>query len=106
MLLGVLGTQELMIIFALVLLVILVIRIAKKSALKKFFGILFLVVGLIMVGLGSAALTELSSRNNSFEGRIRDSFNSQYHSENEDQKTIGIVLIAGGSVFFIIGVMM
>ena len=105
MLLGVLGTNEIIILLVLVIVVGFLISKFGKT-MKKFFGVLFLIIGLVLVGLGIGLLVELSSRNDSFEGRVRDRFNEHYRSDNDDQQTGGITLIAGGALFFIIGIIM
>jgi Short C-terminal domain len=106
MLLGVLGTNEIIIIILIVVIIIGILISRVGINMKKFFGILFLIIGLVAVGLGIVALTNYSSKNDSFEGRLRDRFNENYHTQNEDQKTGGIVSISVGALFFIIGLIM
>jgi len=74
--------------------------------MKKFFGILFLLIGLAMIVSGIAAITNVSTRDASFEGKVRDKFSHEYRSNNNDQKSIGAVLIGGGILFFVIGIIM
>jgi len=51
--------------------------------MKKVFGIIFLVLGLILVGGGIAGLVDLNSKNQTFEGRVSDAFNSSYRERKE-----------------------
>jgi hypothetical protein len=80
--------------------------INNKTVMKKFFGILFLLIGLAMTGIGIAALTNTSTRNDSFEGQVRNEFSANYRSNNNEQQMAGLGLIGGGLIFFIIGVVM
>ncbi|MFC0772566.1 hypothetical protein [Terrimonas alba] len=85
MLLGVLGTNELIILLILAIVIgILISKFGKN--MKTFFGVFFLIIGLIGIGLGIAALVEVSTRTDSFEGRVKDRFNEYYRSENETNK--------------------
>jgi len=74
--------------------------------MKKFFGIIFLLAGLAGIVLGIAALTNITTRNNSFEGRLGNEFSREYRSNSSEQQIIGIGLAGGGLVFFIIGIVM
>ena len=74
--------------------------------MKKFFGILFLLIGLAMIGLGVAALVDANSRSNSFEGQIGNTFSEHYRQNNEEQQMAGAGLLGGGVIFFIIGIVM
>jgi len=74
--------------------------------MKKVFGIIFLVLGLILVGGGIAGLVDLNSKNQTFEGRVSDAFNSSYRERNSDQKSASTAALAGGAILFIIGIVM
>ena len=74
--------------------------------MKKFFGIIFLLIGLAMIGLGVAALVDANSRGNSFEGQIGNTFSEHYRQNNEEQQMAGAGLLGGGVIFFIIGIIM
>jgi hypothetical protein len=74
--------------------------------MKKFFGILFLIIGVFGIGIGIVALTDLGRRNSSFEGQIGNEFSESYNNESIEQQAIGLALIGGGLIFSILGVIM
>jgi hypothetical protein len=74
--------------------------------MKKAFGVIFLLLGLAMIGLGIAALTNLSTRNSSYEGEVRNQFSDSYRSASNGQAVAGLGLVGGGVVFFILGIVM
>src|ERR1043165_6967387 len=74
--------------------------------MKKAFGILFLIIGLAMIGLGIVALTDAASRNSTFDGRIQNEFSYEYRANNNAQQAVGFGLLIGGLFFFIIGIVM
>lgn len=74
--------------------------------MKKFFGILFLLIGLAMIGLGIVALTNTATRNDSFEGQVGNEFSENYRSNSNEQQMAGVGLIGGGLIFFILGIVM
>jgi len=74
--------------------------------MKKIFGILFLLIGLAMIGLGIVALTNTASRNESFEGQVEYEFSENYRSNSNEQQITGFGLVGGGLIFFIIGIVM
>ena len=74
--------------------------------MKKVFGIIFLVLGLILVGGGVAGLVDLNSKSETFDGRFRDAFNPSYRERNSDQKSASTAAIASGAILFIIGIIM
>jgi len=74
--------------------------------MKKAFGIIFLVAGLVMVILGVGLLSNSYTRDGSAEGRLRDTFNERYHEENREEKAVGGFLASGGFVLFIVGIVM
>lgn len=89
---GNIGLIELVILVLLVVLAcMLPVRLYKrkkdKPIVKNIYGIIFLIVGLTLMGLGTAVLS-----NNS--------------SSNQTIKTIGLALIGLGLIFFISGIIL
>lgn len=74
--------------------------------MKKFFGILFLIIGVFGIGIGIVALTDLATRNRSLEGQIQNEFSETYNEKNNEQQAIGLVLIGCGLIFSILGAIM
>jgi len=74
--------------------------------MKKTFGIIFLIIGLIMIVAGIAALTNSSTRNHSYEGQVQNEFSQNYRSNNNQQQAGGGALIVVGLVFFVLGIVM
>ena len=74
--------------------------------MKKFFGILFLIIGVFGIGIGIVALTDLATRNRSLEGQIQNEFSETYNEKNNEQQAIGLVLIGCGLIFSILGAVM
>ncbi|TDE05816.1 SHOCT domain-containing protein [Flavobacterium sandaracinum] len=74
--------------------------------MKKFFGILFLLIGVFGIGIGIVALTDLATRNRSFEGQIQNEFSETYNEKDNEQQAIGLVLIGCGLLFSILGAVM
>jgi len=74
--------------------------------MKKTFGIIFLILGLIMIVAGIAALTNSSTRNNSYEGKVQNEFSENYRSNNSQQQAGGGTLFVVGLVFFVLGIVM
>jgi hypothetical protein len=74
--------------------------------MKKFFGILFLIIGIFGIGIGIVALTDLATRNRSLEGQIQNEFSETYNEKNNEQQAIGLVLIGCGLIFSILGAVM
>jgi len=74
--------------------------------MKKTFGIIFLIIGLIMIVAGIAALTQSSTRNSSFEGQVQNQFSDNYRSNDSQQQAGGGALIVVGLVLFVVGIFM
>ncbi|MDQ3111365.1 MAG: SHOCT domain-containing protein [Bacteroidota bacterium] len=74
--------------------------------MKKAFGIVFLVVGVIMIAMGIAALTNVATKNETFGGRLRNEISDSYRSNNNEQKLAGIGLAGIGFVLFVTGIIM
>jgi hypothetical protein len=74
--------------------------------MKKAFGIIFLLIGLVMIGLGLVALTDAESRSRSFEGRIGNTFSERYRSNTQQQQLAGFGLIGVGFILLVTGIIM
>lgn len=74
--------------------------------MKKIIGILFLVLGLTMIGLGIASLVELDSRDKSIEGKFSTTFSEDYHQDNDELGMLGLGLNGGGILFFVLGIVL
>jgi hypothetical protein len=74
--------------------------------MKKFFGVLFLIIGILGIGIGIVALTDLATRNRSLEGQFQNEFSENYSEKNNEQQAIGFALIGGGLIFSILGIIM
>jgi hypothetical protein len=72
--------------------------------MKKFFGILFLIIGVFGIGIGIVALTDLATRSRSLEGQIQNEFSDNYSTKNDEQQVIGFAFIGGGLIFSILGI--
>ena len=74
--------------------------------MKKIFGILLLIVGLVMIGLGIAAIVDANSWSQSIEGQLGETFSYEYRNDSAEQKMVGAGLAVGGLIVFIIGISM
>ena len=74
--------------------------------MKKTFGIIFLLIGLLLIGLGIATISYVETRSSSIEGRLGDAFVESYRRQTEEQQTLGTVMIGGGLIIFILGIVM
>jgi hypothetical protein len=74
--------------------------------MKKFFGVLFLIIGILGIGIGIVALTDLATRNRSLEGQFQNEFSKNYSEENNEQQAVGFALIGGGLIFSVLGIIM
>src|SRR6185295_3677416 len=74
--------------------------------MKKFFGILFLLIGLVMIGGGIAALTDANSKHNSVEGQFGEAFSNSYRERTNQQQIAGASASGVGFILFIIGIVM
>lgn len=96
-----LGGAEILIIIGVFALIIF---LAIKISLNKTFGVILLLVGLCMVGFGIAALADVSTRNNSVEGMLANTFSPNYVSANHNEQIVGFILLGIGVILFIIGI--
>ncbi|MCW3072676.1 MAG: hypothetical protein JWO44_2566 [Bacteroidetes bacterium] len=74
--------------------------------MKKAFGIIFLLLGLGMIALGIAAITNVETRRSSVEGYFGSEFSDSYRRHNTEQQIVGTGLTVGGLIFFILGIVM
>ncbi|MCW3085954.1 MAG: hypothetical protein JWP12_3320 [Bacteroidetes bacterium] len=74
--------------------------------MKKAFGIIFLLAGLVMIILGIAALTNLATKHNTIEDRFGNAINENYYERNQEQQAVGVAFTGCGLIFFIIGIVM
>jgi len=74
--------------------------------MKKFFGILFLIIGIFGIGIGIVALTDLAAKNRSLAGQIGNEYSDSYNEQRNEQQAIGLALIGSGLIFSILGVIM
>lgn len=73
---------------------------------KRFIGILLLLVGAALIAIGVSVLTDLTNEQDSFEGRFRESLDYDYRSENDNRQALGISSIAGGALSFVFGLIL
>jgi len=75
-----------------------------RGKMRKIVGVIFLLLGLGSVGLGIAALTNASSRNNSYEGQIGNTLSQNYRSQTQQEQSAGVGFVVGGIIVFIVGI--
>jgi hypothetical protein len=75
-----------------------------NSGLRKFFGIIFLFIGLIAIGAGILAVTEVETRSQSVEDQIDTIFTEGHSERNSNQEEGGLILVGGGLFFLIMGI--
>ena len=88
------------------LIIIVVAVLLGRGKMKKILGIIFLLIGLGCVGLGVAALTSASSRNNSYEGQIGNTLSQNYRTETQAEQSAGVGFAVGGIIVFLFGIYM
>jgi NADH:ubiquinone oxidoreductase subunit 6 (subunit J) len=105
-----LGTGEIILILVIIVVPILIWRRSQKQKnggiVKKIFGFLFLLIGLLMIGTGIATVTQSATQDNTIEGRIGNTFSQEYREQNQEKRIVGFGLAGGGLLFFIIGIVM
>lgn len=74
--------------------------------MKKAFGIIFLLIGLVMIGMGVVAITDVQSRSSTFDGQIGNTFSENYRNRNDEQQLVGFGLIGVGFILFVTGIIM
>lgn len=97
-----LGTSETL----LLLLLIIVTLFLGRGRLKKAIGVLFILIGFLASGMGIALMANVATNTSSYEGQLRGEFSNSYRRELNEKKTVGTIAIAGGLVFFIVGIVM
>ncbi len=73
--------------------------------MKKIFGTIFLLVGVAFIGLGIFAVTDLNTKKDSFEGKLKQTFDDSYREKNRQQEIVGYASLAGGVIILILGFM-
>jgi hypothetical protein len=96
------GGSEWLLIFIVIAIVVL-LAWQTKTSFKKIFGVIFLLVGLILFGAGISIITNVTTRNNSYEGKIGNTINPNYREENNKQQGVGYIMLAGGAILFFLG---
>ena len=74
--------------------------------MKKFFGVLILLVGLILTGGGAAGLADINSRHQTFDGQVSETFSNRYREGASEQQAGATAAIGVGIVLIIVGIVM
>ena len=74
--------------------------------MKTSFGIIFIIIGLLMIGLGLVTLTNLATKNQTIEAQLDYAFSERAKEKSIEQKYIGLGLVFSGVVIFIVGIVM
>lgn len=74
--------------------------------MKKFFGILLLLFGLLLVAIGMYGMGNTNGEIKGIESQIQNEFTEQYTSTKEKDLVIGGALATVGLVFNIIGIVL
>src|SRR5690242_4311045 len=75
----------------------------KFMAMKKIFGILFLIIGLVMLVIGGGIIVSNESKDTTIEGQVKEAFSEQYRADRERNLNNGRILLAAGLIFFVGG---
>ncbi|WP_291127516.1 hypothetical protein [Flavobacterium sp. UBA7682] len=74
--------------------------------MKKFFGVLFLLIGLFAIVTGVGTIASTDGYNRSFEGQVQEELIDQYRANRERDQGIGGAFAFVGGVFFIVGIVL
>jgi hypothetical protein len=74
--------------------------------IRKFFAIVFILIGTFGIIIGIGVLTELSSRDRGFRSEFNENFDEAAFEANQNQRSIGSLSIVAGSVFLILGIVL
>ena len=102
MLLGVLGTQEMIILVVLGIAVWLLIKYASRG----FFGGFLLTVGIGILIYGINILNQLNAINKSLQGRLANALSSEYVVQSAHARSEGTTSCIVGSIFIIVGIVL
>ncbi len=74
--------------------------------MKKFFGVVCLLVGLFGVAVGMFGLASTNSKSHSIEGQVENEFDEQYTSNRNGDLAIGGAIASVGAIFYIVGIVL
>ncbi|WP_333599871.1 SHOCT domain-containing protein [Flavobacterium sp.] len=71
--------------------------------MRKIFGILFLILGIVMLVVGGAIIVTNEAKDDTVSGQIKEEFSKQYQTERERELNNGRILLVAGLIFFVSG---
>lgn len=74
--------------------------------MKKVFGVIFLLVGLFLIVAGVAGMSDVNSRQSTYDGQISENFDENYSERNSQEQEISGAAIILGLIFSVIGIIM
>lgn len=74
--------------------------------MKNFFGIIFILGGVVLIGVGIVALTDNHTRSQTFGDKWQSSFDNNYSRQKEEQQMIGTASAGGGAALLVVGLIM
>jgi hypothetical protein len=106
------GLTELIILLVFVFLVFMLPfrlynRKRDKPIVKNIFAVLYLIIGLALIGFGVATINYFANQYNSFEGQISNELSNNYRSNSHNGgKMMGFTLVVIGLFFLISGIIL